>query len=76
MQVSKWGNRLAIRLPASVVSALKLKRGDDIEITIAGMRDLVVARKSDRRELLKQLRAFRGRMPADFRFNRDEANAR
>ena len=27
-------------------------------------------------ELLKRLRAFRGRLPADFKFDRDEANAR
>jgi hypothetical protein len=30
MQVSKWGNSLAIRLPAAVVEALKLKEGDSI----------------------------------------------
>ena len=32
MQVSKWGNSLAIRLPASVVEALQLKAGDDVEV--------------------------------------------
>jgi antitoxin MazE len=35
-----------------------------------------VARKPGRDELLKRLRAFRGRLPADFKFDRDEANAR
>jgi len=35
-----------------------------------------VSRKPGREELLKRLRAFRGRLPADFRFDRDEANAR
>ena len=30
MQVSKWGNSLAIRLPAAVVDVLGLKAGDDI----------------------------------------------
>ena len=34
MQVSKWGNSLAVRLPAEVVEALKLKEGDQIEIRI------------------------------------------
>ncbi|WP_143749548.1 AbrB/MazE/SpoVT family DNA-binding domain-containing protein, partial [Caballeronia arvi] len=29
MQVAKWGNSLAVRLPASVVDALDLKEGDD-----------------------------------------------
>ena len=76
MQVGRWGNSLAIRLPAAVVAALKLKEGDEIEIQIAGERQFAVARKPGRSELLKRLRAFRGRLPADFKFDRDEANAR
>ena len=76
MQVAKWGNSLAVRLPAIVVEALKLKEGDDIEIHVAGSRDFEVARKPTREELLKRLRAFRGRLPPDFKFDRDEANAR
>ena len=36
MRVAKWGNSLAIRLPAAVVDALDLKEGDDIEMRIAG----------------------------------------
>lgn len=76
MQVAKWGNSLAIRLPAVVVEALKIKEGDEIEIHIVNARELSVARKPTRKELLKRLRAFRGRLPADFKFDRDEANAR
>ena len=34
------------------------------------------ARKPGRDDLLKRLRAFRGRLPADFVFDRDEANER
>jgi antitoxin MazE len=76
MQVAKWGNSLAIRLPAVVVEALKLKEGDDIEIHVADEREFAIARKPGRAELLKRLRAFRGRLPADFKFDREEANAR
>lgn len=76
MQVAKWGNSLAVRLPAVVVEALKLKEGDDIEIHVAGSRQFEVARKPNREELLRRLRAFRGRLPPDFKFDRDEANAR
>jgi antitoxin MazE len=76
MQVAKWGNSLAIRLPAAVVEALKLKEGDDIEIHVADEREFAIARKPGRAELLKRLRAFRGRLPADFKFDREEANAR
>ena len=38
MQVAKWGNSLAVRLPAAVVDALELKEGDEIEIHVAGTR--------------------------------------
>ena len=38
MKVAKWGDSLAIRLPATVVQALRLKKGDEIEIRIAGAR--------------------------------------
>ena len=76
MQVAKWGNSLAVRLPAAVVEVLKLKEGDDIEIHASGAREFSISRKPDRAQLLKRLRAFRGRLPADFKFDREEANAR
>ena len=76
MQVSKWGNSLAVRLPTAVVEALELKAGDDIVIHVAGARDMGVARKPGRDELLKRLRELRGRLPADIKFDRAEANDR
>jgi antitoxin MazE len=76
MRIAKWGNSLAVRLPSAVVEALALKEGDEIEIHVADVRRMAVARKPGRAELLKRLRAFRGKLPADFRFERDEANAR
>ncbi len=76
MQVAKWGNSLAVRLPAAVVEALTLKEGDEIEIQVAGARAFEIKRKPGARELLERLRKFRGRLPADFHFNRLEANTR
>ena len=76
MQVAKWGNSLAVRLPAVVVEALELKEGDEVEVHVEGARELAVARKPGRAEWLARLQAFRGRLPADFKFDRDEANAR
>ena len=76
MQVSKWGNSLAVRLPAAVVEALGLKEGDEIEIHVADAREFAVARKPGREDLLARLRTLRGRLPADFIFDRDDANAR
>jgi antitoxin MazE len=59
-----------------VVEALELKEGDEIEVHVADARHLGIARKPGRDELLKRLRAFRGRLPEDFKFDRDKANAR
>jgi antitoxin MazE len=76
MRVAKWGNSLAVRLPAAVIEALELKEGEEIEINIAGRRAFDIALAPDRDEVVKRLRAFRGRLPPGFRFDRDEANAR
>lgn len=76
MQVAKWGNSLAIRLPAIVVEALNLKEGDEIDIAVAGQRQIDVSKQPSRKELLDRLESFRGRLPADFKFDRDEANER
>ena len=77
MQVAKWGNSLAVRLPAAIVELLQLKEGDEIEIRVAGdPRNFEVSRKPSRRELIERLREFEGSLPPDFKFDRDEANAR
>jgi antitoxin MazE len=76
MQVSKWGNSLAIRLPAVVVEALGLKEGDEIVVHAAGKRAFEIERAPSNSELLARLRKFRGRLPKDFKFDRLEVNAR
>ena len=76
MQVAKWGNSLAVRLPAAVVKALRLKEGDEIEIQVAGARAFEIKKRPSARELLAQLRKFRGRLPEDFKFDRLDANER
>lgn len=47
MRVAKWGNSLAIRLPAAVVDALQLKAGDEIEIQVAGARAFEVRKRAN-----------------------------
>ena len=74
MQVAKWGNSLAVRLPAAVVQARELKEGEEIELHVVGERTLEVARKAPPQALLARLRRLRGRLPADFHFDRLEAN--
>ena len=76
MLVAKWGNSLAVRLPAAVVEALGLKEGDDIELEVLGARALEVRRRAGTKDLLLRLRRLRGRLPADFKFDRLQANER
>ena len=76
MQVSRWGNSLAVRIPQSVVEALELKEGDSIEIHLVGQRSFEIRKTPTPKELLARLRKYRGRLPADFRFDRLEAHER
>ena len=76
MRVAKWGNSLAVRLPQAVVEALRLREGDDIEITVTDARSFRVARDHSRKQALARLRKSRDRLPAGFKFDRDEAHAR
>jgi len=74
MQVAKWGNSLAVRFPASLVAALDLKEGEEVELHLVGEKQFEVSKKASPSELLTRLRQMRGRLPADFHFNRLEAN--
>jgi antitoxin MazE len=76
VQVAKWGNSLAVRLPSSVVEALELKEGDQIEIRVAGARAFEVARDRSAERALARLRKLRRPLPAGFAFSRDDANER
>jgi antitoxin MazE len=76
MQVSKWGNSLAVRLPAGVVEALELKDGDQIEIRVAGEREFEVSRDRSRERALERLRRLRRPLPAGFTFDRGAAHER
>jgi antitoxin MazE len=76
MQVSKWGNSLAVRLPAVVVEALELKEGDQIEVRIAGAREFEIDRDRSRETAIERLRRLRRRLPPGFTFDRVAANER
>ncbi|MEA3072189.1 MAG: antitoxin MazE [Alphaproteobacteria bacterium] len=76
MRVAKWGNSLAIRIPAVIVEALELKEGDEVEVRLAGTRTLDVDRDKRRERALARLKEFRWKLPPDWKFDRDEANSR
>ena len=75
MQVAKWGNSLAVRLPAALVRELGLKEGDRIDL-VRAEGALEVRRLPRADEVLGSLRRFRGRLPAADRLSRDAAHER
>ena len=75
MKVVRWGNSLAVRLPAKLVRELGLAEGDRIDL----IRDndvLRVQRLPRTREVLDGLRQFRGRLSVNERLGRDDAHSR
>ncbi len=74
MQVAKWGNSLAVRLPAAVVEALDLKPGDNIGLHARGERSFAIQKASGARDLSARMRKYRGRLTSDCKFGRVDAN--
>jgi antitoxin MazE len=80
MQIAKWGNSLAVRLPAALVEELGLAPGDEVAVlpekSATGAVTLRMRRKPGRDELIADLGRLAWALPPDYQFNRDEANAR
>ncbi|GBR48915.1 AbrB/MazE/SpoVT family DNA-binding domain-containing protein [Neokomagataea thailandica] len=62
MHVSKWGNSLAVRIPAHIVRQLGLQEGDHV--------DAVFARLKTRGEALAHLAEVSQSIPEDLRIER------
>jgi antitoxin MazE len=77
MQISKWGNSLAVRLPKVLVEELGLKEGDQLNVVAARNGAIEVETREDqRRRALDRMAACNWTFPQGQRFDRDEANER
>jgi antitoxin MazE len=77
MQISKWGNSLAVRLPKALVDELGLKEGDQLNVVAARDGAIEVETREDqRRRALDRMAARNWTFPQGHRFDRDEANER
>jgi antitoxin MazE len=77
MQVSRWGNSLAVRLPKALVEQLGLKEGDQLNLVVARDGAIEVETKAARRRrALQRMAARNWTLPEGYRFDRDEANER
>ena len=64
LQVAKWGNSLAVRLPAECIRAAGLKEGDSVEaeIGLAGDITLTPTHPFNKTSFLKRVRKLRAGM--------------
>ncbi len=74
MQIGKWGNSLAVRLPRELVLKHKLKEGDTIDSMTFDR--LLWQTRMTREEAIERAMALRRPLPEDYKFDREEANAR
>lgn len=64
MQVARWGNSLAVRLPAVLVQPLGRQESEASEQRVVGGRTLEVAHKAPPQEWQSRLRRLTGSLPA------------
>jgi antitoxin MazE len=76
MQIAKWGNSLAVRIPAEVARELGLKEGDRVELRAAARDTLTIDRDRERDRVIEEIRKLARPLPEGYVFDRDEANAR
>lgn len=76
VKVSEWGNSLGIRIPKDVAEALHLKKGDEVEVRVAGDGTLELSRDERRAKAIKRLEELARPLPPGWKFSRDEAYER
>jgi antitoxin MazE len=76
LQIAKWGDSLAVRLPKRLIDSLGLKPGDRIDIVDAGRDRLAVQKADARADAVERMAGRRWPSPAGFRFDREDANER
>jgi antitoxin MazE len=76
MQVLKWGDSLAVRLPKTLVEKMGLRAGDELDIVDVAERTLIVQKEDRRKAALERLASLNWTLPPDYQLDRDEANER
>ena len=65
LQLAKWGNSLAVRLPVDYLRAAGLKEGDEVEAEVTPLGEilLVPAQPFDKATFLDRLERLHARLP-------------
>jgi len=72
MKFAKWGNSLAVRIPADVVAKLGISPDDEALIKVTGEFSFEVSRDRRREKAIEKMRKLRFVVPDNYVFNRDE----
>jgi antitoxin MazE len=76
MKFAKWGNSIAIRVPADVVAKLGISLDEEAQIKVTGEYSFEVTRDRRREQAIEKLRSSRFVLPDDYLFNREELHER
>lgn len=79
MQIGKWGNSLAVRLPRELIDRFDLKEGDAIDADVIAKaleESNAAAVKARKQAALEEIRKRQFPLPPDWKFDREEANWR
>lgn len=64
LQISKWGNSLAVRIPAEYVRRMGLADGEQVEASMTADGTLMLRKQGfDRKQFAKSLKTARASMP-------------
>ena len=72
MKFSKWGNSLAVRIPADVVAKLGISPDEEAQIKVTGEYSFEVTRDRRRQEAIEAIRKLAVPLPPGYKFNREE----
>jgi len=72
MKLAKWGNSLAVRIPADVVAKLGIAPNEEVEIKVTGENSFEVTRDCRRQEAIEAIRKMAKPLPPGYKFNREE----
>lgn len=72
MKFAKWGNSIAVRIPAEVVAKLKISPNEEVQIEVTGEDSFQVRRDRSRQNAIEELRRLRIVVPDNYVFDRNE----
>jgi antitoxin MazE len=76
VKFAKWGNSIAIRVPAEVVAKLKISPDEEAQIRVTGENSFEISRDFRRQDAIEKMRKMRFVLPDDYVFNREELHER